>query len=224
MTFHEIAALLRRHIFAVLAVLLIAGAAGYRIEARPPVYSENGNVVFTVTRHLADLRSSPSQSALLGQSLIAVEGTVADALSPPMAAATVQTVAGTAQYTLALFNSYNLEYPDYSLPSAVLTVTAGSPSLTRRAFHLVFSLIAHRLTALQARALVPMASRIRVYTAASSGPVRQSGSRLRVMAAMAVLTTVAVFVVAGSLDRRRRPASRRRAPRGRAWGRWPLSG
>jgi hypothetical protein len=220
-SFREITALLRRHFVAVAAIMLAAAAAGFRIQTRPPVYAENGSLVFTVANRLVDHVTSPRPSAVLSQSLIAVEGTMTEALSPPVTSGSLRTAAGPASYTLAPFNSYNLEYPYYELPSATLTVSAGSPVAASAAFGAVYGQVANRLAGLQARALVPRDNWITVYTAANSGPVRQTGSRLRVAAGLALLTTLTIFVVAGSLDRHRRPGSRRRAHQGR---RDPLPG
>jgi hypothetical protein len=214
MSFREITALLRRHVFAVAAILLLAAAAGYRIQSRPPVYADNGSLVFTVANRLADHETSPLLSALLSRSLIAAEATMAEVVSPPVTTGSLRTAAGTASYTLTPFNSYDLEYPYYSLPSATLTATAVTPAAAQAAFGSVYDQVADRLAGLQARALVPRDNRITVYTAADTGPVRQAGSSLRVAAGLAVLTTLAIFVVAGSLDRHRRPGSRRRAARG----------
>lgn len=214
MSFREIIALLRRHVFAVAAILLLAAAAGYQIQSRPPVYADNGSVVFTVTNRLADHESSPALSALLSRSLIAAEAAMAEALSPPVTSGTLRTAAGMANYTITPFNSYDLEYPYYSLPSATLAVTAASPAAAQTAFGSVYHQIAAQLADLQVRTRVPRANRITAYTAANTGPVRQTGSRLRVAAGLAVLTALAIFVVAGSLDRHRRPGARRRAASG----------
>lgn len=210
MTFHEIIALLRRHILALAVVVLLASVAGYGILTTPPVYSESGSVVFTVTSQLAGLVRSSNQSALIGQSLIATEATMVEAVSSPPAAASLRAAGGTAQFTVTPFNAYDLEYPDYAEPSATLEASSPSPSATHRTFRLVFNLIAHRLAAWQARAGAAAGNRIRVYVAADTGLQRSSGSPVRVAAGMGVLTTVAALVVTGLLDRhRRRPGSRR---------------
>jgi hypothetical protein len=210
MAFLEIVALLRRHIVAVLVVLAVAGAAEYQLRATPPVYVEGGSVVFYTTKHISGVDRPPFRAYLLSQSLIATETTMAGALSPSAAAVGIRTTAGTAQYRLAPFNSHNLQYPYYSLPSATLTVTSQAPAATHLAFLDVFSSIAHKLAAAQSRAAVPAASRIRVYLTADTGTLRQAGSRIRVFGGVAVLTVLVVFMVAGFLDRRLRHAGRRR--------------
>ncbi len=209
MTFHEIIALLHRHILAVAVVVLLASLAGYDILTTPPVYSESGSVIFTMTRHPAGLTRSSNQSVLIGQSLIATEATMAEAVSSPPAAASLRAAGGTAQFTVTPFNAYDLEYPDYAEPSATLAASSPSPSATHRTFRLVLNLIAHRLAAWQARAGAAAGNRIRVYVAADTGLQRSSGSGVRVFGGMAALTTVAVFVVAGLLDRHRRPPGAR---------------
>jgi hypothetical protein len=209
----DIVSLLRRHIAAVAVVLAIAATAGYWVRTAPPSYVETGSVVFTVTRHLAGLARTPRQNGTLSQSLIATEATVAQALSPGGTPAGLRTADGPAQFTLVPFNSYDLEYPNYSLPSATLTVTSPSAAATRRAFRAVFTLVARGMTARQRQAGVPADGRVRVYVAADTGAQLKPGSHARVLAGMAVLALVALLTVTGWLDRRRRPAGRRRAAR-----------
>ncbi|HEY5988522.1 MAG TPA: hypothetical protein VIV12_19400, partial [Streptosporangiaceae bacterium] len=120
MTFHEIIGLLRRHILAVAVVVLLASLAEYDILTTPPLYSESGSVVFTLTRHLSGLADSSDQTAPIGQSLIASEVTMVEAVSSPAAAARVRAAGGTAHFTITPFNAHNLEYPDYAVPSATL--------------------------------------------------------------------------------------------------------
>jgi hypothetical protein len=211
MAFLEIVALLRRHIVAVLAVLIVACAVEYQLRTTPPVYLEGGSVVFFTTKQISSVDRPPFKAYQMSQSLIATETTMAGALSPSASVVGIRTAAGAAQYRLVPFNSHNLQYPYYSLPSAALTVTSQAPAATHRAFGDVFSSIAHRLTAAQARAAVPAASRIRVYLAADTGAVRQTGSRIRVSGGVAALTMLAVLMVAGFLDRRRGPRLSARA-------------
>jgi hypothetical protein len=219
MTLYEITALLRRHILAVAVVVLLASVAGYDILTTPPVYSESGSVIFTVARHLMGLAASSDQSALIGQSLIAAEATMVEAVSSPSAAASVRAAGGTAQFTVTPFNSHNLEYPDYAVPSATLVVSSPSPAATQRTFHLVVGTIEDRLAVAEERAGAAAGNRIRVYLAADTGLQRSSGSAVRVIGGMGVLTIVAVLAVAGLLDRRRRPPGARRAG-----GRWADDG
>jgi hypothetical protein len=213
MAFTDIVSLLRRHIAAVAVVLAIASAAVYWARTAPPSYVESGSVVFTVTRHLAGLNRTPRQNGMMAQSLIATEATVAQSLSPGGAPGGLRTAYGPAEFTLVPFNSYDLEYPNYSLPSATLTVTSPAAAATHRAFRAVFALVARGMTARQRAAGVPPGGRIRVYVAADTGAQLKHGSHARALGGMAVLAMVAVVTVAGWLDRRRRPAGRRRAGR-----------
>jgi hypothetical protein len=221
MTLYEIIALLRRHILAVAVVVLLASVAGHDILTTPPVYSESGSVVFTLTRRLLGLAAASDQRALIGQSLIATEATMVEAVSSPPAAAGVRAAGGTAHFTVTPFNSHNLEYPDYAVPSATLVVSSPSPSATQRTFDLVVRMITHRLAVAQERAGAAAGNRIRVYVAADTGLQRSSGSPVRIMCGMGLLTTVAVLTVTGLLDRRRRPPGRRRAGHGWAGDRGP---
>jgi hypothetical protein len=205
--------LLRRQLRAAAAVLVLAVAITYGILSASPVYAENGSVVFAMTRHMADLPRSVSQLASINQSLIATEATMAEEASSPSARAEVRAAGGTAQFTVTPFNSYNLEYPDYAVPSATLSVSSGSRTITHRTFQVVFMLIARRLAAAQAHARIPRRRRVKVYVAADTKPQHARGSRIRAIAGMGVITAIALIVVTRWFDRRRKPAARHRVAR-----------
>ncbi len=210
MDFFQIVALLRRHAIAVLAVLMVACAIDYQLSTAPRVYTESGSVVFSMAGRMSSASWSPLQAYLLSQSLIATETTIAEALSPIGKLASVRTARGTAWYTLAPFNSHNLQYPYYSLPSLMLTVSSDDPTVTRGGFLATYRQITGRLAAVQGQAAVPAGTRVKVDLVSATGVMRQAGSRARVFGGMTVLTVVAVLMVAGYLDRRRRTVGRRR--------------
>jgi hypothetical protein len=212
---YDIALLLRRQLRPAAAVLVLAGAITYGILTASPVYAENGSIVFAMTRHMANLPRSVSELAAMNQSLIATEATMAEDASSPSARADLRAAGGTAQFTVTPFNSYNLEYPDYAVPSATLSVSSGSPAVTHRTFQLVFMLIARRLAAAQAHARIPRMRRVKVYVAADTKPQHAKGSRIREIAGMGVITAIAVIVVTRRFDRRRTSERKRRGAHAR---------
>jgi hypothetical protein len=74
----------------------------------------------------------------------------------------------------------------------------------------VLRVLRQRLAAIQAQAGVRPPDRIRTYLAGDTGPIAKRGSAKRVFAGLALLTVVAVFIVATFLDRRRFGAADRR--------------
>lgn len=214
MTFRELAGLMRRHLLAVTVVLITVGAAGYDIRSTPPMYSEGATVVFTVARSLARLDSSGQ----LATPLIATEVMMAQVLMSPVAQGQVRAAGGTAQFEFVPVNLYSMQYPDYAEPSATLTTTSQRPASVRRTFLVVLRVIGQRLKSIQAQAGVSSRHRIRTFLVGDTGPVSQPGSPARVLAGLALLAIVAVFMVVNFLDRRtggtamRRQAGLRRRP------------
>ena len=200
MTFCAIAGLMRRHLLAVTVVLIIAVCAGYDIRSSPTMYSESATVEYAVARSLG-------KSDVKGQfaiPLIATEVMMSQALMSRPAQGQVRAAGGTAQFEFVPANLYSLQYPNYDEPAAALTTTSQRPAEVRRTFHVVLRLLGQRLAGLQAQAGVPARNRIRTFLSGDTGPVAQPGSSTRVSAGLALLTVVAVFMVANFLDRRQR--------------------
>jgi hypothetical protein len=197
-TFRELARLMRRHLLAVTAVLLIAVGVGYGIERTPPLYSESASVMFTVQGSLADSR--PSASYL--PSIIATEVMMAETAMTPPWQSKIRDAGGKASFAFTPFNSYSLQYPDYYEPGATLTATSQRPADVQRTFTLVFRLLAQRLTAMQADARVPAGDRIQARLVGKGALVVQPGSPTRVLAGLLMLAVIALFTVVNFLDRR----------------------
>lgn len=207
MTLREIAALMHRHLLAVAVVLLTATGVGYGIMRTPPVYSQSATVVFMA-------KNSPDgshSSATFLNPLVATEVMMTQILSSPLSQSQVRAAGGTASFELVPFNLYSLQYPDYGEPIAMLTTTSQRPADVERTFTVVLRLLGQRLAAMQGQAGVPRRSRIQDYLTGNTGPVAQPGSARRVFAGLAMLTVLAVFMVAKCLDRRQRGS--RGAPR-----------
>jgi len=218
MTFCAIAGLMRRHLLAVTAVLIIAVCVGYDIRNSPPMYSESATVEYA-------LASSMAKSDVKGQfaiPLIATEVMMSQALMSQPAQGQVRAAGGTAQFEFVPANLYSLQYPNYDEPGAAFTTTSQRPADVRRTFLVVLRLLGQRLAAMQAQAGVPARNRIRTFLVGDTGPIARPGSSTRVSAGLTVLTVVAVFMVANFLDRRQRgpgvirPALARRRLVGRA--------
>lgn len=200
MTFREIAALMRRHLLAVMVVLLIAAGVTYGIMRTPPMYSQSATVVFMAKNSPAGSHSSAS----FINPLVATEVMMTQILTTPLAQSQVRAAGGTASFEFVPFNLYSMQYPDYGEPIATLTATSQRAADVQRTFTVVVRLLGQRLAAVQEQAAVPQRSRIQGYLAGDTGPVAQPGSSKRVFAGLALLTVVAIFMVAKYLDRHRR--------------------
>jgi uncharacterized protein involved in exopolysaccharide biosynthesis len=185
------AAIMRWPILAALAIAAVFTIIGYGIHSSPPAYSQSATVVFTVTKSLAGRNDSGSFTG----SLVATDVMMAAALSSPAAQAQIREAGGTASFTVAPFNLYDMQYPDYAAPSAVLTVTGASPVAVRTTFTRVLRFLGQRMAGLQAQAHVPHRDRIGTFLAAATGPAPHEGSPVRVFGGLAVLAAMSVFTL-----------------------------
>jgi hypothetical protein len=217
----EIAARLRRHVLAILAVLVLAAGAAYGFKHTAPTYAETATMVFIPPA--STLHPNPYEA--VGSTLTKAAGAIAAQVMSPQGQQHVQQAGGTAQIDVGLLNGYDLEYPFYSEPYLTITTTSTSPDAVQRTFTLVTRQITQEFTAEQVQANVTPNNRIETVLAGDTGALAQPGSSKRVLGALAILTLVAIFAVASFLDRhpvRLRRRSRMRAPaRGPARRRLP---
>jgi hypothetical protein len=190
-----IAALLRRHIAAVLVVVAIAASVGYALRHAPFQYQDSGTMVFTAPASAL----FPNPLASLSDTLIDTAGDLAVTAMGPDVQQDVQGAGGTTSYDVELVNSYNLEYPDYSDPYVTITADAVAPAQAQRTFNLVTEFLLHDLLLDQAGVLP--ANRISARVIGATGPLSQQGSAKRVLGGLLILTVVAVFSVACFLER-----------------------
>jgi hypothetical protein len=172
---------------ALAAVVILAVLAGINVKDTAPSYVESATVLFRLPAGDA----SASGYSRLGASLIATGQVVSQIVMSPRTRARIQAAGGTASYSLALNNSYNLDYPDYSYPEATLIVSAPDPAATRRTFTLAARLVGGILAARQKEAGVGPADRIAARVIGDSGPVTSIGSRKRALAGLAILAMIA---------------------------------
>jgi hypothetical protein len=197
-----IGALLWRHLAAVVAVVLAAEFAVYQVRHTPPAYAAGATVVFS--------SPGPPDGVLARRdtpALITTETMMAELMASRWAQDLVRRRGGTGQFQVSPENTANLQYPDYADPLATITVTAPEAAAAQRTFAAVYSVLARQLAGLQARTGVPPPLRIQLRLVSVSAPAPQPGSPVRVLAGLALLTVMAVFLVVTFLDRRR--------------GRWP---
>jgi hypothetical protein len=204
-----IAALLCRHIAAILVVLAIAASVAYALRRAPIQYQDSATMVFVAPASTM----FPNPLTSLSISLIDTAGTIAVSVMSPQGQQDVERAGGTISYDVELVNSYNIEYPDYSDPDVTITAEAASPAQAQHTFNLVTQTLRRELLFDQAGVL-PI-NRISAVVIGVTGPVSQRGSAKRVFAGLLALTMVAIFSVAGFLDRHPIRIRRLRAAGGR---------
>jgi hypothetical protein len=194
----EIAALMRRHLAAVLVVIICAAAVAVVFKRTPVTYQESVTVVFN------DPVSAgfPNPYTSFSGSLVKAAGLMAASVMSPQDGQKIRAAGGTASYDVALYNGYNLEYPDYSDPYVIVTAAATNPAQVQHTFTAVTQQLYSDLVSRQVQAGVSTVDRITADLVGDSGPLPQPGSSKRVDVGLLVLAIIATFAVAIFLDRR----------------------
>jgi hypothetical protein len=194
----EIMALMRRHLAAVMLVIVATGAVAVVFKRAPVTYQESGTVVFSAPGSA----NFPNPFTSFNDSIIVAAGVMALSVMSPQEQRQIQAAGGTASYDAELVNTSDLEYPDYSDPYVTVTATGINPGRVHYTFGLVANQLYRDLAVRQAQANVSAVNRITAHMVGDTGLLPQRGSSKRVYAGLLVLAIIAAFAVAILLDRR----------------------
>lgn len=197
MSLPAIFGLLRRHLIAVLVVLAVAACVDYEFKHTTASYAETSTMVFVPPESGAH----PNPLEAVGGSLTESAGVIAVQVMSPAEQQEVQRMGGAASYDVELVNSYNLQYPNFSLPYLTITTTAADPSTAHSTYVILTRLITNQFTAQQAGLGATSNNREQIVVAGDTGPLIQQGSPKRALFGLILLTLVAVFSVATFFDR-----------------------
>lgn len=193
MSLLDLAALMRRHAVAVTIVLVLAAVLGYELKHAKPPYNESSTVVF----------STSADPFGVGNGVLVTADLMSRSMMSPQSEQLVRQAGGTVDYQVSLVNLYNIEYPDYSDPYVTISVTASDPVDAERTFSAVMHVLTNELKARQAGDGISPANQIDIKVlSATAGARPLTGYPKRTFGALAVLTVIAVFLVAAFLDRR----------------------
>ena len=182
---------------AVLGVLVIAMGVAYTIKTAPVTYTEGGTVVFNPPVS----RSFPNPYASTSGTLITTGEVLTLFMMGAQGQQEVQAAGGTTPYDVALVNSYNQEYPNYSSPESAVYATGTDLPGVQRTLTAVMQVLTRELATRQAAAGAPVVDRITAKLVGNPGPLAQRGSSKRVFGGLLLLTVIAVFTVCVFLDR-----------------------
>ena len=192
MSLLDIAALMRRHAAALMIVLVLAAALGYELKHAKPMYNDSSTVVF---------RTSANPFGT-GNGFLVTADLTARSMMSPQSEQLVRQAGGTVNYQVSLVNLYNIEYPEYSVPYATISVTAPDPADAERTYSAAMQVLTKELKARQAGDGINPVNQIGVHVmSATTGSVPLSGYPKRTFGALAVLTIIAAFLIAAFLDR-----------------------
>ncbi len=190
----EIVALLRRHVLAVLLVLMVSAGVEYSVKHSPPTYAESGTMVVL----LSPTKTSPNPYESVRSSLIQDASIAASDIMSPAGQQRIRDDGGTAQVDVELVNFYDLEYPNFDEPYLTVITTSTDPNAVHNTFAVVTRMLSKEATAQRV-----VTGDLRTFTlvAGDTGPLELGGSSKRTLGALAVLTLIAMFAVASFLDR-----------------------
>lgn len=199
----DIAALARRHAIALTALLIVIAIIGFTLLHAKSMYNDTTTVDFKTT-------ANPFVEA---GALIVTSDMMARSMMSPESQQLVRQAGGSVGYQVDLVNLYNLEYPNYSVPYVTVSVTSGDPVAVKNTFNAVMRVLTDELRSWQAGQGIPSINQIELYTlSGTKGVVSLSGSPMRSMAALLVLTIIALFLVAAFFDKHQIRLRRFRAP------------
>jgi hypothetical protein len=196
-TLPEIAGLLRRHVLAVLAVLVVVLGVAYSFKHTAPTYAETATI--TIVPPVSGVH--PNAFTAVGGALSTAAGAIATTAMSYQSRQQVLGEGGTAQIDVEPVNSYDLEYPNYSSPYLTVTTTSTDFSAVHHTFTLVNNLITSQVMARQVQDNVTPNNQLQLVVSGDTGPLLEQGSSKRALGALVILALVAVFGVATFLDR-----------------------
>jgi hypothetical protein len=191
MSINDLAALARRHLIAVAIVLVVVAATAYTFKHTPPTYTESATVVLKAP--------GPNPYWTFGAPLITAGEVTVDWMTGAQGEQQLSRDGVSGDYDVGMVNYANMEYPDYAVPYVAVSASGPSPAAAHQAFVTVVRVFDSYLAARQDN-IVP-AVWITTTIVGDTGPIIQSGSRLRTFAGLAVLTLVAAYLLTRFLDR-----------------------
>jgi hypothetical protein len=192
-----IVGLIRRHLIAVLVVMLATVALTYYLKRTEQPYQDTATVVFTSPAS----KAFPNPYASFGGSLVEAAGVMSIIMMSRTGENRIRAAGGAADYQVSLVNTYNLEYPAYSLPDLAVSTSSVNPVEASRTFSVVTRQLEKTLWDRQAADRVPLQNRIGVRVLGESGPLPTKGSMKRVYGGVLALAIVAALGIASFLDK-----------------------
>jgi hypothetical protein len=177
------------------AVLLLAALLARGVEDAPQVYLESGTVVIEAQN--VPLTDKPYST--VSGSLVTTSAVLAQSLMSPQAQALVHEAGGTADVNLSLVNYNNQDYPEYSYPLAMLTARSADPGVTHRTFQVALQVLRRLLARRQGHG--GARGRISAQLLGDTGAIPEPGSRKRSLAALGLLTLIAMVMISRLLTR-----------------------
>jgi hypothetical protein len=195
-SFGQIVTLMRRHLVAVMVIIVLTAGLAWHIKRTPPTYLESANVIFTPPASNPYSSFSSYTSALLA---------TADVMTKTMLSSSsqqsIRKAGGTADFSIGLVNFNNEQFPYYGDPYVTVTSMDTDPATVHRTFSIVVQSLQRLLSERQDQAGAHPDSEISTNVVADTAPVVVPGSHKRVYAGIFILAIMIAFLVLIFLDR-----------------------
>jgi hypothetical protein len=202
----QLAALARRHVFAVCLILLVTAGIAIDFRYTQSGYKETATVALEPESFVTVEPLNVDQSFLLNSSLITTCQLLVMRLSGPQGGAQLRQAGVTGNFVVSVVNDSNADSPSYPYPDLSVSAADSSPVTTHYQFIEAMHVITVDVADFQAGNQILTQDRLVTYTLSDSGPISQRGSLIRTYAALMFLALVATFLTCRFLDRRSREA------------------
>ena len=196
MSLGRIGTLMRRHLVAVVAIIVLTAGMAWNIKRTPTPYAESANVIFAPPATNPYSSFSDYNSALLSTAEIMTQ-----TMLSPESQQKVRDAGGTAGFSLGLVNFSNEQFPYYGDPYVTVTATAADPATAHRTFTIVILSFQRLVRERQTQAGSYQSRLISTHVVADTRPVAVAGSHKRVYGGLIVLAIMIAFLVLIFLDR-----------------------
>lgn len=211
MSVRQLAALARRHIFAVCLILLVtaAVAADFRYTHSDSV--ETATVALEPRSFVSVEPVNINENYLQNSSLITTCLVLALRLSGPQGEMQLHQAGVTGNFAVSVVNSSNADNPSYPYPELSVSMTDTNAGATHEQFVEAIRILNVSIVDLQSNDQISSKDRFVTFILSDSGPISQRGSLVRTYAALMLLALIAMFLMCRLLDRRSRSRAERRS-------------
>ena len=206
MSVGQLAALARRHLFAVCVILLVTAGIAINFRYAQSGYNETATVALEPESFVSVEPLNVDQNYLLNSSLVTTCQLLVMRLSGPQGGIQLRQAGVTGNFAISIVNGSNADTPSYPYPDFSVSVADSSPDAAHHQFIEAIRVIATDIADFQASNQISTRDRLVAYTLSDSGPISQRGSFIRIYAALIFLALVAMFLTCRFLDRRSRAA------------------
>jgi len=198
----QLAALARRHVFAVCLMFLMTVGVAIDFIYTQSGYMETATVALEPESFMSVEPVNANQNFLQNSSLIITCQLLVVRLSGTQGGVQLRQAGVTGNFAVSAVNSSNMDTPTYAYPDLSVSVADRSPDTTHHQFIVAMQVITADIADLQAGNNFSSQDRFVAYTLSDSGPISQRGSLIRSYAALMFLSLVAIFLTCRFLDRR----------------------